>query len=460
MGPMAVLVALAGAAGCGGADDAPTTAAPSPTASASSTTSSVTTAAPTATAPTTTAPIDDTGCAERDRTTATFDQTVYATFSPLGTEPSLAVSIPSWTDDLGQFVERRFAALQQVPGGVLIAVASTDLSLLAVVNFDGSLRWRRCVDSSLSVFSPSDPSGVERVLVFRYLRSNEVEISVLDMSDGTFSEPDSLAPISRGSEVSYTQVGTIGDVLVLEPWAPDLSGPLDAPLTTVDLRTFELGELPAPPPGSGGVTVLSDGRVAWSVAGPAGFPTALALLDGGRWVAPTDLSDVWDPQVYRWQVDGAQTTMPAAYGADGTQWWVRAELNLPRGELIAARDFGDVLVVSVCSDALCAASTLVGLDIRTGESRWEQPDYSYSVAAGAEGVALVNGPDGGAIISTDTGKVLPGQEFGDGWPQGCCADPATTAVSGGVVLAATDREVKVYLPAAAGTPTAQVDLAG
>jgi hypothetical protein len=199
--------------------------------------------------------------------------------------------------------------------------------------------------------------------------------------------------------------------------------------------------------------VLSDGRTAWTAQPPG----VTAVLQGDRWSTTEDLDGLWVPLI-RWQADGDGQAVAAGFGADGSEWWRRDDVRVLSGEAPGATAAGDMVIASACVDDACTEFALRGLDLRTGADRWSQPAYR-SVGPATDDFALARGADGGAVIRVADGQVVPGQLFpGETWPQGCCADPAFTVIDGGIVVASSDPEMRVYLPASASSATISVDL--
>lgn len=120
------------------------------------------TATPGSTAPVTTAPLLDEflpACVERPVSTAPAGAVAPADaaateFGPVGAEAALTIDVPLWNGSEG--ISDPIVVSSRLPGGLIVMArspgdASVARSLVSRVDFDGTVRWVRCFDESVSV---------------------------------------------------------------------------------------------------------------------------------------------------------------------------------------------------------------------------------------------------------------------------------------------------------------------
>jgi hypothetical protein len=193
--------------------------------------------------------------------------------------------------------------------------------------------------------------------------------------------------------------------------------------------------------------------------------TVAQVYVDGAWSADSELIDASFPP-WRDYDPAAPVTFRLASG--------RSAWTIPGVYTISDERFQDAFVggvalvrgctVNTTDSGRCPRAALLGLEADTGVELWRR-EGNHDVFAAADGLAIVSvaPADGGAgqptMIDLTTGDPVAGQTWTDPtFFLGCCANPEFTIAEGGVVLTSDGTSVDVYVPAAAATPTVEVEL--
>ena len=127
------------------------------------------------------------------------DEAALDTFGPLAHEPGLTIELPSVWLSNGWW--RLVPTMARVPGGVLVAgsVAAPgfqdpgfEASIVMAVDHDGSVRWVRCLDSTVTVQSYSIEQGL--IVVADLEPPHHKEYLPVNLADGTIGEAVAAPP--------------------------------------------------------------------------------------------------------------------------------------------------------------------------------------------------------------------------------------------------------------------------
>ncbi|TDT17452.1 hypothetical protein BDK89_3062 [Ilumatobacter fluminis] len=411
-------------------------------------------------------------CVERTSGAATLgsiDQALTQ-FTTVGAEPTLDLGVPTIETRNGS--ESPLLSPVVVPGGVALtlygqSLDGTDAITVEVVDLDGAVRWRRCLEG---VGWPRALVPAGRQL---WLAAGDGEALLLpfDLSTGADFSP----PFSTGDR---TIDGILGDrVLVGVPWD---AGVIDADsrLGVIDLDGFTATDIPYPDVAIG---TPSD-RVRYElIEGDGALLVAATPIDGSL------PETVWTGEAWSSDPDDLRSLPPTLripYGEDsvlelldgaGDVVWSEPGFHHISREGFASAVSGSVALVMECLTWTDGAGCqwldentppdeqLVAFDLETGERLWSRP--------GGQAFAALDGNRG--IVTADVGWELidlrTGERVDDvavaAWPQDdiffneCCGagDYIWTRLDGGVLFEATGDRLRVWLPPEASTPTITTD---
>jgi hypothetical protein len=413
------------------------------------------------------------------------DEAVLDTFGPLGPVPALDITLPLGRITAADDAQTTSVSPVRIPGGVLLAVGASSYgyfegAILTVINTDGSIRWRRCLDRHVSTVSvaPSSSLPTEAIIGSYTATGDEPPAfawQVVSLLDG--SDTRTVADLAVGAGIDATTAAQDRAIawwwdtqLVLGPAGERLIDVATDRLLRIDLTTMTASAVPFPADADGvemfrlDFDITDDGRLVElgaSESGTLSVPVAIELGDGwstdeadllaGR---PFDLDFVFDDST------GAQPLV--ALDALGRVLWQRDDITTFGGEGFRFAIDGDVAIVAGCTpsgilDDPCATSSLYGIDLATGATRW-QLDGARGVAEVADGFALITEAyiDGGdspawIMIDTATGNpVADDQRWADPstFENQCCGgdELVFTTRKGGVVIAVYERHVRVWYP--------------
>lgn len=378
-------------------------------------------------------------------------------FGPLGAVPGLDIVLPEFRSSDQAAPAAVNVAVGRVDGGTAVLARPyegeiTNAYILSVVDDDGSVRWRRCLDGFVAGSMLTAP-GADEVTVGEYPPTTDGGPSWHTFSLATGLDRDPIAvPAGLDQLVvddHYSLFGPRGDRL----------STTDDQLAVLDLRSGELDVIPYPP--DFGIPVF---RHEFEVIDEgSGAYVILQRVDGPQ----SPVSSVY--------VDGAWTTDDATILAsapvravltfDERGWeghdglgevvWSRPDLLDIRREGFLSDVSDSVTVINGCreqSDAGCVDGSLFGIDTATGETRWER-DGLRGVSAVGDGFAIVTNDagDGWEMIDTLTGEIVDESQQWAGiepFAQECCGagDFVWVGRDRGIVFAVNGDRIRVWYP--------------
>ncbi len=379
-------------------------------------------------------------------------------FGPLGAVPGLDITLPSYRSPEQTEATEPTVVVSRVDGGVVVLARpfegeDSDAYVLSVIDDDGAVRWRRCLDGNYAGSVLTSP-GATRVTVGEYPPTN---------GDGaptwhTFALDTGLDRDPFAIPADMDELVVDGPFAVFGPSGDRITTDDDR-LAVLDLRTEVLGMIQFPP--DLGVPafrhefeVIDEGSGAFRV---------LQRVDGqqsavrGVWV-----DGVWtaDAEVIR-----ASRGVRAVLTFDERGWegrdatgavvWSHPDLLDIRREGFLSAESGPTTVINACreqSDAGCVDGSLVGIDTATGDIRWERIG-NRGVATTGDGFAIITNDagDGWEMIDTLTGELVDESQQWAGiepFEQQCCGggDVVWVGRNGGVVFAVNIDRVRVWYP--------------
>ncbi|MGE0306561.1 MAG: hypothetical protein AB7Q27_12445, partial [Acidimicrobiia bacterium] len=366
--------------------------------------------------------------------------------------------------------------------GIVLGINPSSLSensssMVSFIDHGGVRRWTRCFpDRLLGVFaSPasSGPTATGSVYIATLTEAGDGPSSAawqsLALTDGSandaFADAAEEAGLAVADMESYRVLEAHGDLVLL-------GRDRDTSITPTALALLDVstGKMASPP------MVASAGDQGCGTTFPYGFTSDGHLTARGPVVdgiSPTVA--VWTGE--RWTDDVAQLRalpMDVTFGCgeaallrgvDGTgaPRWSRPDLQQPSLEgVYIARD-GDTAVMQVCAgkapaDGICSTE-LIGVDTRTGVTRWSLPGFREMPIGVTGGKLITNLGDtlstdesarGWAMFDVVTGVAISGQRWDDpaAFHQGCCGEGEYfhVHVFGGVVVVVADEHVRVWYP--------------
>lgn len=418
-------------------------------------------------------------------------------FGPLGAAPTLDIALPVGRATAADEPQSSTPRLAVIPGGVLVGVNPSydigiETSLLAAVNVDGSIRWVRCLDHTLGslIVAPAalEPSSVllesyndvaDGTLVYEH----EV-ISLVDgNTTGTLADLVAAAGLDPAATAvtngePYVRDLAIGDSTVLYGDGEEhvVKAGVDL-LVRLDLVSMTVSTTAYPMEADGLQTFLlafdttDDGALVFLGQSPGGLgQVAVSVETENGWTSDAAAlrANVGSDVQFFYDATSARALLRGV-DALGSTLWERTDITYYGGEGFQTGISGDVALVAGCTpsgkpDDPCDVSSLYGVDVATGATRWQMPG-GRDVSMIDEGLALVteerdpaDAESGGwMMIDTSTGAAIPGQAWDDpeGFSNFCCGDGDYVYAfhDGGVVVAANFDRVRVWLPLTAGPAT-------
>jgi hypothetical protein len=384
---------------------------------------------------------------------AAGDDLGSATFGPLGAEPSVVVHLPLARQDpaiASHYEADRFPAVSwaRVHGATVVAAgppytSDAATSMVTAVGDDGSVRWTRCLDGTVTDVGGGDGGDLVVVATLpgpgNQAFTDDGEMLLLDAADGT----------ERG------RLDRIDDVYATSATAAlvgrtDTDSSTPAVLALVDLTSGGRADL-APPPATDAVPTFAvddDGTV----------HADRSIWRGGAWVADPDPPTVVD---YDWSSNDPQRLV--ARDGDAVRWQLPLRNPMVEGTVVVQGH--DVAAVWTCGEPTdpgaggrCPIS-LVGVDVATGTIRWTRPGEQY-LGVGGDGAFLALEGDAWTMRRLADGTEIPGQRWADreAFLQGCCDEGRYRNVGrvGGTVVAVYGTDVHVWFPKATSHPTVDV----
>ena len=385
------------------------------------------------------------------------DDTGLDIFGPLGAVPGLDITMPQYRSPEQESAATVTAGVGRVDGGVVVLARpsegqQTDAFVVSVVDDDGSIRWRRCMDGAQASSLLAATGGNEVLMSIYTSTSPGIDRwQAIDLQTGA----DVDAPPIPTDLAMVTQEGRF----VLFTFSDERVPTPDDDMVVLDLVTGDLQSIPYPETadaqafqqqyelvdtGNGGFTILqslasersvvrnvyADG--AWrsddaSILAAAGI-TAFATFDDRGWEGRNGLGDVV---------------------------WSRPDLLDIRQEGFLSDESGSVTVINGCleqGEGGCVRGSLFGIETATGETLWERSGLR-GVAAVGDGFAIIVNDDGDGweMIDTLTGELVDDSQQWAGiepFEQQCCGggDFVWVGRQGGVVFAVNEGHVRVWYP--------------
>jgi hypothetical protein len=380
-----------------------------------------------------------------------------AVFGPLGARPALQIMVPLIvTDGYDAAPTMRIAP---IPGGVLAMARSTAPDwawVLAAVDEQGSIRWRRCVSGSYPGELSIAPSALGPTTVFiQTFVGNTRSWRAFDLVTGSDvdapAELDDTRPIAESER--YLLLGPSDDSRRISV--------ADDALRVLDKRTGSVTTIPYPE--------RADGQESFNLVfdiDKAGDKPVLFHLDpfdvpagvylDGQW--RTDEASIRATAADRVREDFDGHTLSAIDPLGDTVWSIPDFDSVP-GEGFRWAETDGVVIVNRClqpSDVtMCDGGSMIGLDMATGEQLWQLAGFR-GVSAFGDGAALItdeNG-DGFVLIDVSTGERVDAPEDNSTWADpdafrtACCGegDYVWVGRDGGTVVAVDNGTVSLWYP--------------
>jgi hypothetical protein len=491
---LAAVVVVVSACSSTTAEPSSTTASPTTTAIVAPSTTTSTSAQPsTTTIETPETPATDivssNACTPSPSTTqyvAGYKEAALDHFGPLGASPKLVIDVPSVAAD------QPTIQVARIVGGVLVGVSSfgpsTNFSMLAAVNSDGSKNWVTCPAGPITGIWAAPPAtggaasafAVVAVLTQQTATRVFTDWEVVRLGDGSTGTglQNAAREFGRFTAEEFATSRVVASTptrLLFAHMSDEGSVNTTDHLAMFDMVTQKVSEVPVPSE----VTNPSIGELdfAFSEQGDPivqhhGFGSVVvAAYHGGAWTDdPTILRATRGTQLWF----GADAPF-AMVGLDptGVTRWTRPALTSPFYPGSGGTTEGSVAVATASlspSDVSSPASpSLVAVDATTGKLLWSAPGCRYQLAL-ADGYLLTNdgeagcvgaGPAGWVLLNARTGRLADASQH---WTDphtfpGCCGDTGESLVrSGGVLIVATPSTISVWYPKSVGGPTHTVSL--
>lgn len=470
----------------------PSTTAPSTTttAEAPSTTTSTSAQASTTTIETpATDIVSSNACTPSPSTTqyvASYKEDALDHFGPLGATPKLLIDVSSVAAD------QPTIQVARIVGGVLVGVSSfgssTNFSMLAAVNSDGSKNWVTCPAGPITGIWAAPPAtggaasafAVVAVLTQQTATQVFTDWEVVRLGDGSTGTglQNAAREFGRFTAEEFATSRVVASTptrLLFAHMTDEGSVNTTDHLAMFDMLTQKVSEVPVPSE----VTNSSIGELDFALS-DQGDPivqhhsfgsTVVAAYHGGAWTDdPTILRATRGTQLWF----GADAPF-AMVGLDptGVTRWTQTALTSPFYPGSGRTTDGSVAVATASvspSDASSPPSpSLVAVDATTGKLLWSAPGCRCQLAL-ADGYLLTNDSEAGCIAEGSAGWVLLNARTGrltdasQHWTDphtfpGCCGDTGESLVrSGGVLMVATPSTISVWYPKSVGGPTHTVSL--
>lgn len=410
----------------------------------------------------------------------------------LGDAPTLDIGLPTFDGFNGS--EAPIVDVAEVPGGVLV-VARADLpqepfggvAALAVVDLDGSIRWRRCLatDGVFGYRALVADRAAETAWIQVVAPPGPAELIGFDLATGA-----ALDPIDVGSR-AFGRVQGEWVVATADGTQSTIEDPDRLLLIRALPDRLSVQELPYP-------------------AATVGRPVSSTYIDidvdadidgGGVMISAVDFDDarsiaaVWSEET-GWTTDPEDIrrlspTLRLPVGAEGLEFldatgepiWTVPDFRAPSREGFVSLVTDDVVVAIECAswteengcawldDVTPPTERTVAFDRMTGEELWSV-DTSRPVIELAAGRALMldDTDDDGTldiwrVVDLRTAEPVDGTPT---WPSlgsfanECCGagDYVWTRVDGNVFVESLGDRLRIWLAPESSRPTATVDLMG
>jgi hypothetical protein len=412
------------------------------------------------------------------------DDPLLAKFGPLGSAPALDITV-----DRSAVLEP-YTNVIRVPGGTALLVQThwpqEQAWSMTVVNDDGSIRWRRCGQSTVVGLLPASPAvllGEQTSNVAGVVYAAWRELDSSSGNDtGVLDLPTDVQLLTTGS----TRFALFGKQQVFDTQGHPQPGPPDDMMRLIDRQTLAMTELPYPPAYYSGASYASMQIVETDEA-PDGwflkqfgdqYPAIDSVFVDGTWTtdpgrirslvpiaafSPYGQGGLWtglDP------LGGTAWTVPdrVAFVTEGPEW----------------HEAGDIDLLSACqrydttADGgwVCVSPSLLGVDGESGTILWELPGHRQ-VQAAADGYALIGDeheslldgspPAAWLMIDTATGQPVDGQawDYSTFETDYYSMEQINKWVrrDDGIVVAVKDDHVRIWMPVGVSNGTASVSLA-
>ncbi len=379
-------------------------------------------------------------------------------FGPLGAVPGLDIVLPLYRSPELTEATTPYVAIDRVDGGVVVLARPFDgqesnAYVLSVVDDDGAIRWRRCLDGAYAGRLLASP-GAADVTVGEYPPANGSDAATWH----TFDLTTGLDRESLAVPFGFDAFVVDGPYAVFGPNEDRITDDDDR-LAVLDLRSGELDEIPFPP----NLGIPAFRHEFQLVDDDAEVFRVLQRVDGSQ----TPVRGVWADGAWRTDdatiLDAAGITAVNTFedggweGRDGLggMVWSRPDLLDIRMEGFHSGESGPTTVVNACreqTDSGCVDGSLVGIDTATGETLWERPGLRGASAIG-DGFAIITNDtsDGWEMIDTRTGDLVDeSQQWAsmETFAQECCGagDFIWVGRDGGVLFAVNEDRVRVWYP--------------
>lgn len=405
---------------------------------------------------------------------STVDE-VLTEFSTLAARPNLDIGIP--TVDTANGPEPPVVRAAVVPGGVALVLegflGSTGYATVAaVIDADGSVRWRRCMQTGGTdgLIVPDD--GVALTLVSTLVDGDVVDtfVHTIDLASGL--------DIGTPTRFGDAYVADVDEHLVLlgTTWTKPVAPEDD--LLVVDVGDGSAREIPYPDIAVGGLSdsvrfEIVNGDDAERVVGvELGESMPGVVWTGDSWSSePTALRSL--PPLLRLPF-GVEEPLRLVDGAGGVVWEVAGFHTISREGFNSAiadsvvlamecLDWTDDFGCQWIDETTPPREQLVAFDLATGERLWVRPGVqSFAAIDGDRGI--VTAEQGWELIDLRTGQRVDDEPVTT-WSQDgifaneCCGagDYIWTSLDGAVLFESTADRLRVWFPPEASTPTVATD---
>lgn len=381
-----------------------------------------------------------------------------ATFGPLGARPELEITVPLIEAD-GYDVAPTLG-VAPIPGGTLVMARSTAPDgawILAAVDDDGSVRWRRCASGSYVGSLSVAPRALGPTTAFvQTFVGPTPSWRVFDLVTGLDVDPPAELDDTRllAESERYLLVGPSDDAHRISV--------ADA-LRIVDKQTGSVTTIPYPEPGDGQQSYIlmfeiddaGDTPVVFHLE-PFDVPVGVYL--DGQW--RTDEASIRSVATDRVHEDYAGQALSAIDPLGDTIWSIPDFESVP-GEGFRWAETDGVVIANRCvqpgdvTGTGCDEGSMIGLDMATGEQLWQLAGFR-GVSAFGDGAALITDENGTGFVLIDvsTGERVDAPEENSTWADpdafrtACCGegDYVWVGRDGGIVVAVDNETVSVWYP--------------
>jgi hypothetical protein len=430
-------------------------------------------------------------CTDRDAPSSApvaADDPAFAELGPLAAAPALAITLPKFREEVGGRLFPPNVQGARIPGGILVTVNGDEInkgSMLAAVNFDGSVRWVRCFADAPSVHaSGASGTATETLIETSFVDTQPRIIDLIDGHDKGSLQERTLANDNTAVIVLMgTPAADGADNLVFARTGAPIAA--TDRIAVVDASFKVVATLPVP-----GVAVGHTWAEGLLRRAPTGDLTivdysnaqqarrGVAVYHQGRWLDERAAGHALWAATFPPVIEFDYTKVGAplhSTDVDGKVLWKRDDLLAFVTENLNLGTSNGTTIAMVCrtlgAPTGCTDPALVGVDSATGQDRWRLEGV-YSISFVANGYAAVQRESVGAVtppwqlIDFASGRPpAPDQQWSDntafavedrGRAPGSSTDYSKP--DGGMVITVRDNVLSVWLPKAHGTPTAPVTI--